>query len=51
MLKLGIFAWDFDGNFRGCFDDGFGEYMYIYTYTSVGTLYVELGFGLIFLMF
>jgi len=49
MLKLGIFAWDFDGNFRGCFDDGFGEYMYIYT--RVGTLYVELGFGLRILMF
>ena len=30
MLKLGIFAWDFDGDFRGCLDDGFSEYIYIY---------------------
>ena len=30
MLKLGIFAWDFDGDIRGCLNEGFGEYMYIY---------------------
>ena len=26
----GFCAWDFDGIYRGCFDDGFGEYMDIY---------------------